>query len=157
MFRMLIPCSKLAESLDTKSFINPPGKISGYMTMEGRRVIAYPCRSNTVMNAAGLYPAHLYKVHDNPEAVKQQLLEIFSDFHVSCTSLFEAATDISQWTLYDLPPLETWVSGRAALMGDAAHPLSPYAAQGGAQALEDAAALTVFLGRGTTAEQVPED
>jgi salicylate hydroxylase len=156
MFRMLIPCSKLAECPDTTIFLNPPGKLSIYMVEGGRRVVAYPCRSNTVMNAAGLYPSSLFKEHDSPEAVQNQLNEIFSDFHVSCTSLFKAATDVSQWRLYDLQPLNTWVSGRAALMGDAAHPVLPYAAQGGAQALEDAAALSVFLGRGTTAEQVPE-
>lgn len=45
------------------------------------------------------------------------------------------------WHLYDRPNARTWVKGRVALLGDAAHPMLPYLAQGAAMALEDAAVL----------------
>jgi salicylate hydroxylase len=45
------------------------------------------------------------------------------------------------WHLFDRPSAATWVRGRVALLGDAAHPMLPYLAQGAAMALEDAYAL----------------
>jgi salicylate hydroxylase len=45
------------------------------------------------------------------------------------------------WHLYDRPAARSWVLGRVALLGDAAHPMLPYLAQGAAMALEDAVVL----------------
>jgi salicylate hydroxylase len=50
-----------------------------------------------------------------------------------------------EWTLYTLPPLPTWGRARTVLIGDAAHPMLPYLAQGGALALEDAVVLAHCL------------
>ena len=47
----------------------------------------------------------------------------------------------NSWHLYDRPAARSWVQGHVALLGDAAHPMLPYLAQGAAMALEDAAAL----------------
>ncbi|MCC6435364.1 MAG: FAD-dependent monooxygenase, partial [Acidimicrobiales bacterium] len=47
----------------------------------------------------------------------------------------------TKWGLYDRDALETWISGRICLLGDAAHPMLPTFGQGAAQAFEDAAAL----------------
>ena len=58
------------------------------------------------------------------------------------------------WVLVDRPPVDTWADGRVALLGDAAHPMLHYAAQGACQALEDAVVLGDLLGDG--AEPVPE-
>jgi salicylate hydroxylase len=46
-----------------------------------------------------------------------------------------------KWALFDRDPLPRWVSGRVALLGDAAHPMMPYLAQGGCMAIEDAYVL----------------
>jgi 2-polyprenyl-6-methoxyphenol hydroxylase-like FAD-dependent oxidoreductase len=156
MFRMLIPCSKLAASPETTRYVNPPGKMTIFASNDGRRVVNYPCRSNTIMNVAVVYPSCFAKPYEDDREMKQHMLEIFSDFHSSSHALLANAEEFGTWTLYDLPALETWSRGRATLMGDAAHPVLPYAAQGAAQALEDAAALAVLLERGTTASQVPD-
>jgi salicylate hydroxylase len=50
-----------------------------------------------------------------------------------------------RWALHRLAPLPHWVDGRVALLGDAAHPMLPYLAQGGALALEDAVVLARCL------------
>ena len=50
-----------------------------------------------------------------------------------------------EWTLHTLLPLPAWAHGRIVLLGDAAHPMLPYLAQGGALALEDAVVLTDCL------------
>jgi salicylate hydroxylase len=52
-----------------------------------------------------------------------------------------------EWTLHTLPPVPTWAHGRVLLLGDAAHPMLPYLAQGGALALEDAVVLADCLER----------
>jgi salicylate hydroxylase len=51
------------------------------------------------------------------------------------------ASPWQSWHLYDRPAAHSWVQGQVALLGDAAHPMLPYLAQGAAMALEDAVAL----------------
>ncbi len=55
--------------------------------------------------------------------------------------LIGAASDWRKWPLFDRPPLARWSRGAVTLLGDAAHPMLPFLAQGAAQSLEDAAAL----------------
>jgi salicylate hydroxylase len=50
-----------------------------------------------------------------------------------------------KWALYDRPPLAVWGKGAVTLLGDAAHPMLPYLAQGAAMAIEDAAVLARAL------------
>ncbi len=52
-----------------------------------------------------------------------------------------------KWALYDRRPLLRWSKGAAALLGDAAHPMLPYLAQGAAMAIEDAAVAAQCLAR----------
>jgi salicylate hydroxylase len=47
----------------------------------------------------------------------------------------------ARWRLYDMPPLRKWGEGPVTLVGDAAHPMLPFLAQGAAMAIEDAAVL----------------
>lgn len=56
-----------------------------------------------------------------------------------------AAEDWRRWALFECDPLSTWSRGRVTLLGDAAHPLLPFLAQGGSLALEDAVTLAEAL------------
>lgn len=49
------------------------------------------------------------------------------------------------WSLYDLPALSQWGEGPVTLVGDAAHPMLPFLAQGAGMAIEDAAVLARYL------------
>jgi salicylate hydroxylase len=65
----------------------------------------------------------------------------------SCAELIDLLSSVSSWrtwALFDRPPLNAaapMAQGRVALLGDAAHPMLPYLAQGAAMAMEDAHAL----------------
>jgi salicylate hydroxylase len=52
-----------------------------------------------------------------------------------------------KWALYDRRPIRRWSHGPAALLGDAAHPMVPYLAQGAAMAIEDATVAAQCLAR----------
>ena len=60
-------------------------------------------------------------------------------------ALIAAAEDWRVWPLFDGADLPRWTHGRVTLLGDAAHPMLPFLAQGAAQAIEDAAALGAAL------------
>lgn len=55
------------------------------------------------------------------------------------------AQDWHAWSLYDPPPLPSWSSDRVCLVGDAAHPILPFFAQGGGMAIEDADTLAALI------------
>ena len=61
--------------------------------------------------------------------------------------LFEATERCYKWALYDREPLAEWSVGRVTLLGDSAHAMLPYLAQGAAQSLEDACVLAAELAR----------
>lgn len=60
-------------------------------------------------------------------------------------TIIEAVPEWRRWALFTLPGLESWSRGRVALLGDAAHAMLPFAAQGAAMAIEDAAMLAVCM------------
>ena len=71
----------------------------------------------------------------------------FAGWHPQLHAILGAVDDTFIWALFDRPPLPRWSEGRVTLLGDACHPMLPFMAQGAAQALEDAAALTASLAR----------
>jgi salicylate hydroxylase len=64
-----------------------------------------------------------------------------SAWAASARALIGAVPQWQKWALYDHAPLAHWGQGPVTLLGDAAHPMLPYLAQGAAMAIEDAAVL----------------
>ena len=73
----------------------------------------------------------------------------FDGWDPRLTDLIKAAGTPGRWALLDRAPLEKWSRGRVTLLGDAAHPMFPFFAQGAAQAIEDGAALAQCLAADT--------
>jgi salicylate hydroxylase len=72
----------------------------------------------------------------------------FSRWSDDLLGLLEAAPQWARWPLYARPALPRWSHGAVTLLGDAAHPMLPFLAQGAAQAIEDAEALGRALAPG---------
>ena len=64
------------------------------------------------------------------------------------SALIAAARETRRYAFYAREPVTRWVAGRVALLGDAAHPMLPFFAQGAGQAIEDGAVLAGCLARG---------
>jgi salicylate hydroxylase len=78
---------------------------------------------------------------------RDEFLDLYRAFHPDVLGLIRNAPEggIFKWALYDRDPLTTWSSGRATLLGDAAHPMMPFLAQGATAAIEDALILARAL------------
>jgi 3-hydroxybenzoate 6-monooxygenase len=71
----------------------------------------------------------------------EEVLRGFAHIHPDAQAIVHLGTDWKRWVLCDREPTERWVEGRVALLGDAAHPMLQYYAQGACMALEDAVTL----------------
>lgn len=67
-----------------------------------------------------------------------ELRAAFAGFHEHVECVLEACPATHKWAIADRDPMPEWSRGRIILMGDACHPMTPYMAQGAAQAMEDA-------------------
>jgi 2-polyprenyl-6-methoxyphenol hydroxylase-like FAD-dependent oxidoreductase len=74
-----------------------------------------------------------------------QLRQAFDGFHPDVRAVLEACPACHKWAILERDPLPHWSRGRVTLLGDACHPMTPYMAQGGATAIEDAAVLARCL------------
>lgn len=125
-----------------------------------RKIILYPCDNNASLNFVCIHPAALSTAHGtyNTSANKEHLLEIYRDFDPIVLAFLRHADEpwLKVYPLLDMDTLPTFVKGRLALVGDAAHPFLPHLAQGGAQAIEDGVSLGVLLDRTVSPGEVPQ-
>jgi salicylate hydroxylase len=112
----------------------------------GHHLVHYPIRGRRTINLVAFAPTgkHIEESWSATATVAEFLAE-FAGWDSRVTELIRAAQTPGRWALLDRAPLEHWSTGRATLLGDAAHPMFPFYAQGAAQAIEDAAALAVCL------------
>jgi salicylate hydroxylase len=112
-------------------------------------LVHYPVSAGRLVNIVAFSPAGAGEV-ESWSAVGRvtDLAAEFAGWDPRLGKLIAAAERVGRWSVLDRAPLPRWVSGRIALLGDAAHPMLPFYAQGAGQAVEDAAALAVCLTTG---------
>ncbi|KAJ7757734.1 hypothetical protein DFH07DRAFT_772727 [Mycena maculata] len=105
-------------------------------------LFVYPCRNGTLINVAALYKDAGVSVRTTTH---EELLAEFRDFDAKYLRLFDLPvhSTVQKWKLHVVPLLPTWILGRAALLGDAAHATLPLLGQGTAMAIEEAGALDI--------------
>jgi 2-polyprenyl-6-methoxyphenol hydroxylase-like FAD-dependent oxidoreductase len=83
---------------------------------------------------------------------RPELRRRFDGWHAPIDKLLAMtpSDQIPRTDIFDRPPIDCWVDGRAALLGDAAHPMTPNLGMGACQAIEDAVVLADALGREST-------
>ncbi len=134
-------------------------------------VVSYPVRGGEYLNVVCLAEGRLLDDDDNnlqalqtwnaQKSKSQTLAELHHVLRGACVALTDLMNACSDWRLWPLcgrPVMQgaqEHVVGRVALLGDAAHPMLPYLAQGAGMAIEDAAELAMQLNHATT-EDVPE-
>ena len=74
-----------------------------------------------------------------------EVRQALAGFHEDVQRLLAACPGVHKWALFERDPLPRWTEGPIVLLGDACHPMTPYMAQGAANALEDAAVLSRCL------------
>ena len=121
----------------------------------GRNFVTYPVRGENLVNMVML--TRSAKWAEESWSAKGEIADLRAHFAGWCSHVERAidAIDESQlyrWGLFVRRPLENWVNGRIALLGDAAHPMLPFMGQGASSAIEDG----VVLGRAFAAEAIPE-
>jgi len=108
-------------------------------------VVHYPLRGGSEIAVVVIASENWQGREWDAEADAATLLAQLASFHPNLTSVLRGVASWRKWALYTLPPLPTWTKSRVALLGDAAHPMLPYLAQGGALAMEDALVLADCL------------
>ena len=75
------------------------------------------------------------------EGSQAEVLSYFKGIHELPLQMLDKPDSWRRWATADRDPVERWSEGRITLLGDAAHPMTQYLAQGACQALEDAVTL----------------
>jgi salicylate hydroxylase/6-hydroxynicotinate 3-monooxygenase len=75
----------------------------------------------------------------------KELRAAYESFHQDVRNVLGACPDCHKWAILEREPLPHWSDGRVVLLGDSAHPMTPYMAQGAATSIEDAAILARCL------------
>ncbi|PLS18609.1 3-hydroxybenzoate 6-hydroxylase [Bacillus sp. M6-12] len=109
-----------------------------------RHLVQYPVRRKELFNQVVVFKSYNYKkeLEETTDwGTTEEMDERFSD---CCETVRNAVSYIKRhrrWPLYDREPIDNWTKGRITLIGDAAHPMLQYLAQGACQAMEDAVTL----------------
>ena len=108
-------------------------------------IVHYPLSDWKVFNLVVTYH------NDAPEPVagkpvdREEVRRGFEHIHSRAQQIIDHGENWKLWVLCDRDPVSRWVDGRVALLGDAAHPMLQYFAQGACMAMEDAVCLAAEM------------
>jgi len=132
-YRALVPFEEMPDYVTPESsfWLGPKGHVVTYYVSRGKEV-----------NIVAVKETEEWVEESwNSKSTREEMLADFEGWHDNLIRLFQDATNVYRWGLFDRDPSETWTKGRITLIGDAAHPMLPFLSQGAAMAIEDAYVL----------------
>lgn len=140
-WRGLVPAERVAH-LDL-------GSVVGVWMGPNRSIVQYYVSAGKTFNWIGIsrspQPARESWL---AEGKVEDALAEYEGWHPTIRTIIGATPKVLRQALYDREPLADWQVGRIVLIGDAAHPMMPFYAQGGAQSIEDAYVLAGCIAEG---------
>jgi len=104
-------------------------------------LVHYPLRRGELYNLVAVFHSDRYVEGWNAKADTGELWAHFKGQRPEVLRMLERIETWRMWVLCDREPVKSWTSGRITLLGDAAHPMLQYLAQGACMATEDAVVL----------------
>jgi 2-polyprenyl-6-methoxyphenol hydroxylase-like FAD-dependent oxidoreductase len=138
-YRGTVPMERITEAAGPDSMV-------GWCGPE-MHLIQYPVRRGELFNQVAVFRSPSYRPDSDDWGTAEELDAKFAPLHPLVSAALQTIGRDRRWTMYDRPPLARWVQGRIVLLGDAAHPMLQYVAQGACQALEDGVCLAEMLAR----------
>ncbi|KAI0888930.1 FAD/NAD(P)-binding domain-containing protein [Annulohypoxylon maeteangense] len=114
---------------------------------EKRHIVAYPISNKTIYNLSTCQPDVNFAAATNAtyttRGSKPAMLKVYGDLDPIVLKMLNMVPEgeVCEWRLRSHKPLDSWILGGVALVGDACHPTLPHLSQGAAMAIEDAAVL----------------
>lgn len=108
-------------------------------------LVHYPLRGGRQYNLVVTFHSREQEVWGVRDGSKEEVLSYFEGVHALPRQMLDRPTSWKRWATADRDPVEQWSFGCATILGDAAHPMTQYMAQGACQALEDAVTLGVAV------------
>jgi salicylate hydroxylase len=140
-WRGLVPAERVAR-LDL-------GSVVGVWMGPNRSIVQYYVCAGKTFNWIGIsrssQPAQESWL---AEGRTEDVLAEYDGWNSTIRTIMAETPKVLRQALYDRKPLPDWQVGRVVLMGDAAHPMMPFYAQGGAQSIEDAYVLAGCVAEG---------
>lgn len=112
---------------------------------EKTHLVHYPLRRGELFNLVAVFHSNKYDEGWNTFGDTAELNERFADACPQVKELLGKIETWKMWVLCDREPVKNWTDRRVTLLGDAAHPMLQYLAQGAGQAIEDAVVMREAL------------
>lgn len=120
-------------------------------------LVAYPISSGQRINMVAVVPGSSATADGDDAGSSSEIQRHFaaSRWPASARAMIDAVDNWRRWPLFTMPDGGVWQRGRVALLGDAAHAMLPFAAQGAGMAIEDAAVLATCMSSVTNDSGLP--
>jgi salicylate hydroxylase len=145
IFRGLVPADRV-------SFLTADPRVQLFLG-PGKHCVSYPVAAGSLVSFGATIPGSSYPFASafaeswSSRGDVRELAAAYGGWYPEVRKLIEAADTAGLWALHDRDPITGWSGQRTTLLGDAAHPMLPFMAQGANQAIEDAIVLARCLSR----------